>query len=61
MISPTQFDSCRSMAMYETSHQISMWDESFKPESSQNTDSSTVVEADVKLDNGVSYLFFTVF
>ncbi|XP_020257351.1 transcription factor TGA4-like [Asparagus officinalis] len=51
MISPTQFDTCRSMEMFATSHQISMWDDSFKPESSQNTDSSTVVEAEGKLDN----------
>lgn len=39
------------MAMYDTSHQLSMWDDPFKAESSQNTDSSTVVEADGKLDN----------
>nr|CAD1826385.1 unnamed protein product [Ananas comosus var. bracteatus] len=47
----TQFVTSRRMGIYEPNHQMSMWDESFKAESSQNTSASTVLEADAKLDN----------
>lgn len=46
----------RNMAIYESNHQISMWEDSFKSDSSPNTGGSTIVEADAKLDYRVSIL-----
>eukprot|EP00262_Sarcandra_glabra_P004150 TRINITY_DN15133_c0_g1_i2.p1 TRINITY_DN15133_c0_g1~~TRINITY_DN15133_c0_g1_i2.p1 ORF type:complete len:368 (-),score=66.63 TRINITY_DN15133_c0_g1_i2:440-1543(-) len=52
MSSPsTQFASSRRIGVYGPNHQIGMWGESFKADSSQNTGSSMIVEADAKLDN----------
>lgn len=38
------------MGIYEPNHQIGMWEDSFKADSSQNTCASTIVETDTKLD-----------
>ncbi|XP_010905949.1 transcription factor TGA4 isoform X2 [Elaeis guineensis] len=46
-----QFATSRRMGIYEPNHQISMWGDSFKADSSQNTGASTIVEADAKHDN----------
>ncbi|XP_072997407.1 transcription factor TGAL6 isoform X1 [Typha latifolia] len=46
-----QFPTYRRMGIYEPNHQIGMWHDSFKTDSSQNTSASTVVEVDTKIDN----------
>lgn len=38
------------MDMCEENHQIGMWEDSFKADSSQNTCASTVMEADMRID-----------
>ncbi|XP_073110173.1 transcription factor TGA4 isoform X11 [Elaeis guineensis] len=48
----TRYSSCSTMGIYEQNHQVSMWDDSFRADSSQYTCSSTVLEADVKIDSG---------
>ncbi|KAK1277566.1 Transcription factor TGA1 [Acorus gramineus] len=48
--SSAQLMTSRKMGIYEPNHQILMWTESFKNDSSQNTSGSTIVEADTKLD-----------
>ena len=53
---PTQFVTSRNMAIYDSNQQISMWEDSFKSDSSPNTGGSTIVEADGKLDYRVSIL-----
>lgn len=52
----TQFASPRKMGIYESNHQINMWGDSFKADSSQNTAASTIVEADPKHNSRVRYL-----
>ncbi|WOK92147.1 transcription factor tga1 [Canna indica] len=49
----TQFATPRKMGIYESNHQhqITMWADSFKTDSSQNTAASTIVETDGKRDN----------
>ncbi|XP_058084660.1 transcription factor TGA1-like isoform X2 [Magnolia sinica] len=53
MSSPsTQFATLRRMGVYEPNHhQIGMWGESFRCDSTPHTGESTIVEADMKLDN----------
>lgn len=51
----TEYSTCSTMGIYEQNNQISMWDDSFRADSSQYTGSSTVLEADVKIDNGVKF------
>ncbi|XP_038973144.1 transcription factor TGAL6-like isoform X3 [Phoenix dactylifera] len=46
-----QFATSRRIGIYEPNRQISMWGDSFKADSSQNTGASTIVEADAKHDN----------
>ncbi|XP_026665663.1 transcription factor TGA4-like isoform X2 [Phoenix dactylifera] len=48
----TPYSTCSTMDIYEHNHQISMWDDSFGADSSQYSGSSTVMEADVKIDSG---------
>lgn len=48
-----QFATSRRIGIYEPNHQISMWGDSFKGDSSPNTGASTIVEADAKHDNRV--------
>ncbi|URE06207.1 hypothetical protein MUK42_19426 [Musa troglodytarum] len=47
----TQFASPRKMGIFEPNRQIGMWGDSFKADSSQNTGASSIVEAEIKLDN----------
>ncbi|KAJ0975143.1 hypothetical protein J5N97_017108 [Dioscorea zingiberensis] len=47
----TQFAASGRLSIYEPNHQISMWGDSFKADSSQNTSASTIVEGEVKLNN----------
>lgn len=52
----------RRMGMYDASHQIGVWADCFKAESSQNTSSSAIVEErDGRIENLVgspSFFFF---
>ncbi|XP_009386886.2 transcription factor TGA4 isoform X1 [Musa acuminata AAA Group] len=48
--STSSFATSRRMGIYEPNHQIGMWEDSFKADSSQNTCASTIVETDTKLD-----------
>lgn len=57
----TQFASPRKMGIFEPNHQIGMWGDSFKADSSQNTGASSIVEAEIKLDNRVGYLKYFSF
>ncbi|KAF9610790.1 hypothetical protein IFM89_024899 [Coptis chinensis] len=51
MTSPsTQFATSRRMGIYEPVHQVSMWDESFKADTSPTTGVSSIVEMDAKYD-----------
>lgn len=43
----------RSMGIYDSNHQNSIWGNSYKIDSSPNAGISTVAEAEAKLDNGV--------
>ncbi|XP_074580125.1 transcription factor TGA4-like isoform X1 [Curcuma longa] len=45
----SQFASPRKMGIYETNHQIGMWGNSLNADSSQNTASSSMVDANVRL------------
>ncbi|KAG9451651.1 hypothetical protein H6P81_011616 [Aristolochia fimbriata] len=47
----TQFATPRRMVLYEPNHQMGMWGEPFKADSSPNTGTSSVVEPDLKVDN----------
>ncbi|KAF5204539.1 Transcription factor tga1 [Thalictrum thalictroides] len=52
MSSPsTQFATSRRMGIYDPVHQVSMWGESFKANTSPNTGVSSIVEMDPKYDN----------
>ncbi|PIA47973.1 hypothetical protein AQUCO_01400518v1 [Aquilegia coerulea] len=52
MSSPsTQFATARRMGIYDPIHQVSMWGESFKADTSPNTGVSSLVEMDPKYDN----------
>ncbi|MCL7044620.1 hypothetical protein MKW94_015517 [Papaver nudicaule] len=52
MSSPsTQFATSRNMGIYQQPHQVNMWGNSFRADTSQNTCVSAVVEDDGKLDN----------
>ncbi|KAI3996324.1 hypothetical protein MKX01_026792 [Papaver californicum] len=52
MSSPiTQFATSRNMGIYQQSHQVNMWGNSFRADTSPNTCVSAVVEDDGKLDN----------
>ncbi|XP_039114396.1 transcription factor TGA4-like isoform X1 [Dioscorea cayenensis subsp. rotundata] len=48
---PTQVAASGRLSIYEPNHQISMWSDSFKADSSQNTSASTIVEGEVKLSD----------
>ncbi|KAM0936858.1 putative transcription factor bZIP family [Dioscorea sansibarensis] len=50
---PTQVATSGRLSIYEPNHQISMWGDSFKADSSQNTSASTIVEGEVKLSDKV--------
>lgn len=53
---PTQVAASGRLSIYEPNHQISMWSDSFKADSSQNTSASTIVEGEVKLSDKVRKL-----
>ncbi|WOK96266.1 transcription factor TGA4 [Canna indica] len=46
--STSSFVTTRRMGIYEANHQIGMWEDSFKADSSQNTCVSTIMEADTR-------------
>ncbi|OVA00401.1 Basic-leucine zipper domain [Macleaya cordata] len=45
------FATSRSMGIYQQSHQVNMWTNSFRADTSPNTGASTIIEEDAKLDN----------
>ncbi|XP_059631459.1 transcription factor TGA7 isoform X2 [Cornus florida] len=51
---PTQFATTR-MDIFEPLHQMCMWEDTFKGDISPNTDVSTVVQVDARLDNKSEY------
>ncbi|KAL5844179.1 hypothetical protein ACOSQ4_010137 [Xanthoceras sorbifolium] len=57
MSSPsTQLSTLRRMGLYEPFHQISMWGDTFQGDASPNTDSSTLVQVDTRLDKKSEYI-----
>ncbi|KAK9270588.1 hypothetical protein L1049_026169 [Liquidambar formosana] len=54
----TQFTTSRRMGIYEPHHQISMWGDTFKGDTSPNTGASTIEQLDAKVNNKAEYTSF---